>query len=114
MNKVFNAFYASIFIYFVRKVLDKLTVECQIPVPVYEGDGSDCWGVKVGQKVVFYSYDKERAKRVARQIKKALPKTEPVVYEDEDADVEDNRWCETGLNMFDAETVRSIVLHEEY
>lgn len=114
MNSIYNAIYAAIFLAFLAKVKTKLVDEGMISIPVYEGDGSDCWGVRVGNKVVFYSYEKDRAKRVARLIKKALPKVEPVVYEDEDADVEDRNWCETGLNMFDAEELRELLLREEY
>ena len=114
MNSVYNAIYAAIFLAFLAKVKSKLVDDSMISIPVYEGDGSDCWGVMVGEKCVFSSYDKDRSKRVARIIKKALPKTEPKLFEDEDADVEDRRWCETGLNMFEAEELRDLLMREEY
>ena len=113
MNSIYNAAYAGIMIYFVRKLYEKLVFDSAIPVPCFEGDGSDCWNVFVGDKCVFYSYDKERARRLARQIKKALPMTEPRLVEDEDMDVEDHHWCDTGLNMFDAEELRQIVIAED-
>ena len=113
MNSIYNAAYAGIMIYFVRKLYEKLVFDSGIQIPTYEGDGSDCWNVFVGDKCVFYSYDKERARRLARQIKKALPMAEPRLVEDEDIDVEDSNWRETGLNMFDVEELRQIVMAEE-
>lgn len=114
MKAIYNAIYAAIFLAFLVKVKEKLVDDSMISIPVYEGDGSDCWGVMVGEKCVFSSYDKERARNVARLIKKALPKTEPRIFEDEDSDVEDHHWCDTGLNMFDAEELRQLLLRSEY
>lgn len=40
MNSIFNAFYASIFLYFVRRIVDKVKVSVEYEIPVKTTDDS--------------------------------------------------------------------------
>ena len=109
MKHLFNAMYVLIFIAFLRKVYDKMAVDVDITIPCYEGDGSDCWVIQAGDCYVAWSYDMEKARVLARAIKKEFPSLNVVMVEDEDIQVDDMLLADTGLDRDGCERLTDIV-----
>lgn len=110
MKTVYNAFYLSVFLYFLRRILFKVTQDLTEGIPKRSHDSSGCWNIVVRGVAVFYSYDKAVAFEVARQIREEVPGLSAPhdieVIEDEDlpsVDVEQvpglnsQACCELGL-----------------
>lgn len=68
MKTVYNAFYLSVFLYFARKILDKVTLDLNDSIRRHSHDSSGCWNVCVRGVPVFYTYEKGLALEVARRI----------------------------------------------
>lgn len=73
MKSMYNAFYLSVFLYFVRKILNKVTTDISEGIPRRSHDSSGCWNVVVRGVAVTYTYDKALAFEVARQIREEVP-----------------------------------------
>ena len=73
MKAVYNAFYLSVFLYFLRKILNKVTLDLSDSIRRHSHDSSGCWNVVVRGVAVTYTYDKALAFEVARQIREEVP-----------------------------------------
>lgn len=73
MRTIYDAFYLSVFLYFVRKILSKVTTDISEGIPRRSHDSSGCWNVVCRGVSVFYSYSKATAFELARQIREEVP-----------------------------------------
>lgn len=61
MRTLFNAFYLSLFIYFVRKIVDKVIVSVEHEVPVKSMDDSENYYVTVCGHFLVWEDDRDAA-----------------------------------------------------
>lgn len=73
MKSMYNAFYLSVFLYFVRKILNKVTTDISEGIPRRSHDTSGCWNVVCRGIPVMYTFEKALAFEVARQIREEVP-----------------------------------------
>lgn len=73
MNTIFNALYLSMVIYFVRKILDKVSVTFTCSVPFRKDDDSGCFNVLVDEHAIFFTYDKSEAYEVVAELLEKAP-----------------------------------------
>ena len=110
MKTVYNAFYLSVFLYFLRRILTKVTQDLTEGIPKRSHDTSGCWNVVVRGVPLFWSYDKALAFEVARQVREEVPGLQGhhdiEIVEDEDLPSQDveqvpglnsTQCCELGL-----------------
>ena len=63
MNSIFNAFYASIFLYFVRRIVDKVKVSTEHEIPVKSMDDSGEHFVLVNG--IYFVWEESREEALA-------------------------------------------------
>ena len=73
MNKIFNAAYLSIFIYFARKIIDKVSITFDYSVPFRSEDKSGCFNVLINEHDIFYTFDKVEAYEVVSELLEKAP-----------------------------------------
>lgn len=88
MKTVYNAFYLSVFLYFLRRILFKVTQDLTEGIPRRSHDTSGCWNVVVRGVPLMYTFEKALAFEVARQVREEVPGLQGAhdieVIEDED------------------------------
>lgn len=110
MKTVYNAFYLSVFLYFARKILDKVTLDLNEVFKMRSKDQSGCFNILVRSVPVFWTYDYGLAMEVARQIREEVPGLQEPgqieIVEDEDLErqepervpgLDSHSCCELGL-----------------
>lgn len=73
MKSIFNAFYLSVFLFYLRKIFAKILLDIGTSIPRRSHDTSGCWNVVVRGVNVFYTYEKALAFEVARQVREEVP-----------------------------------------
>lgn len=108
MQSVKAAAYLAIFLYFIRKINDKLITSFELDIPLISNDCEGCYVVVVGCSPVYASYQKSLARELAVDIKRALPKASVSIFEDETLD-SDPGLEDTGLNVHELNVLQHIL-----